>query len=204
LVGIGGAVPADKEAELAFEKLRELVEGDQIMRLALVSLLVSRILDAAEIEQAPVRQAPAILLRIKPVARVEDLTHPVGHRAQLLGLAPEQDRALMFQQRQPDQQIRLPAPRRAAIKQKIRRTGKGQFLRCPPRRFGHIDQRTPRIGRQILGQQCINRVALRRRQIGIGTQKATRPVRHDGGLLNLIADFRWGDCRGVSWRDLRG
>ena len=111
----GRAIPADQKAILAFGEMRDLVEGFQVVRAALIFFLVVLMRDRAEFELVVLRQAPHLVVRPIAGAAAELAMYFVHQAFDLRELPPEDDRLAMFFDREAAKQRGFSPARPASI-----------------------------------------------------------------------------------------
>src|SRR5262249_29409697 len=130
----GGAVPRAQDAKLGFEKVGDLVEGEQVVRPSLVVLLVARVLAAAQLD-APVvvgehwvRRADAVGAPLA-TRRADKLLGAVADEGELRVLSAQDQRLLVRCEREADDQVGLATTSRAAVEEDVGERGEGELLR---------------------------------------------------------------------------
>ena len=104
---------------MLLQELREFVEAIEVVRLPLIAHLVAWVLKAIELDGAATQHKARLRLLREPVARLSDLKDAVDESADVLVLTPEQYRPPMLREREPTEQVGLPAAGLTAVEQVV-------------------------------------------------------------------------------------
>jgi hypothetical protein len=119
LRGDGRTVPADQEAVLRFEEVRQLVKGFEVVRAALVLGDIGRVLGRAHLNDAAVAQAPDAIGAVELTVFGEEFAGSVDHTLELRVLAAEDQAAVVCGRGQAEDEVGFPAARRTAEEELI-------------------------------------------------------------------------------------